>query len=48
MILLDGFVVLIEHAVLSDSLFIFLVAAALLTAVQAPQHRVAYALRPGC
>ncbi len=46
-ILLDGFVVLIEHAVLSDSLFIFLVAAALLTVVQAPQHRLAYALAPG-
>src|SRR3954447_6133553 len=46
-ILLDGFAVLIEHAVLSDSLFIFLVAAALLTAVQAPRHRLAYALLPG-
>src|SRR4051794_39614720 len=46
-LLLDGFAVLIEHAVLSDSLFVFLVAAALLTAVQAPQHRVAYALAPG-
>jgi Dolichyl-phosphate-mannose-protein mannosyltransferase len=46
-ILLDGFEVLIEHAVLSDSLFILLVAAALLTTVQAPRHGLAYALLPG-
>src|SRR3954447_2787416 len=45
-ILLDGFMVLIEHAVLSDSLFMFLVAAALLTTLQAPRHRVTYALLP--
>ena len=46
-ILLNGFQVLIEHAVLSDTLFMFLIALALLTVVQAPQHRVLYALAPG-
>jgi hypothetical protein len=33
-VLLDGFEVLVEHAVLSDSLFVFLLAAALLTTVR--------------
>ncbi len=33
-VLLDGFEVLVEHAVLSDSLFVFLLAAALLAAVR--------------
>ena len=45
-ILLDGFQVLIEHAVLSDSLFAFLVAVALLALVQAPRQRVRFALLP--
>ncbi len=46
-ILLDGFVVLIEHAVLSDTLFVFFVTVALYTAVQAPERRLRYALLPG-
>jgi hypothetical protein len=47
LVLLDGFVVLIEHTVLSDTLFVLLVVGALLTTVEAPQHRLRYALLPG-
>jgi 4-amino-4-deoxy-L-arabinose transferase-like glycosyltransferase len=45
-VLLDGFEVLVEHAVLSDSLFVFLLAAALLATLRA-RRAWSYALAAG-
>jgi hypothetical protein len=46
-VLLDGFQVLVEHAVLSDSLFVFLVAAALLATLRVRGRGWTSALLPG-